>query len=426
MGLYKKNQDGESLFAGSGKSVVNHNDLTGRDANNSHPISAITDLQATLDNMQSEVNTITNEVVQARTEIAAKASNESVSDLQTEMAVQTARMDQLVGEVPPGSADEIADARVMVDGKIATNLGDAIRTQAALLKEQLATKYYVGYGKTDNVRYFQKLTDCLWKVSETDGKKEIYIHDGTYDVLEELGGMSYILSKNTTDNTYREVHPFVSDAKIIGVGHVVLNFLLDDGTPRENYWLFSCLGISGNCYIENIEIHSKNCRYSIHDESAHLYPDTERHYKNVRCYQNETGGVGGQAVGCGFSERTRVTIENCYFGARYEAWSCHANDGCTFVFKDTVFESYMNSTHSLRISQNNGTSNLYATISSCFLDKGLSIRDEGEDPVVKDKTRIDLVNTKVPNLVNGYSTITQPITSYNTLDGTKTVLLATN
>lgn len=292
-------------------------------------------------------------------------------------------------------------------------------------ENELATKYYVGYGKTDNVKYFQKLTDCLWKVSKTDGKKEIYIHDGIYDVLAELGGMDYILSKNTTNNTYREVHPFVYDTKIIGVGHVVLNFLLDDGTPHENYWLFSCLGISGNCYIENIEIHSKNCRYSIHDESGNLYPDTERHYKNVRCYQNETSGVGGQAVGCGFSERTRVTLENCYFGARSESWSCHANDGCSFVFKDTVFDSYENLTHSLRISQN-GTADLYVTISNCFIDKGLSIRDEGQNPVVMDTTRVDLINTKVPNLVNGYTVITQPVTSYNTIDGTKSVMLATN
>lgn len=266
-----------------------------------------------------------------------------------------------------------------VNANISWTLKQYVTHEIDIFKKEneLATKYYVGYGKTDNVRYFQKLTDCLWKVSKTDGKKEIYIHDGTYDVLEELGGMSYILSKNTTNNTYREVHPFVSDTKIIGIGHVVLNFLLDDGTPYENRWLFSCLGISGNCYIENIEIHSKNCRYSIHDESANLYPDTERHYKNVRCYQNETSGVGGQAVGCGFSERTRITLENCYFGSKSEAWSCHANDGCSFVFKDTVFDSYYtNSTHSLRISQN-GNADLYATFSNCYLDKGLSIRDEG-------------------------------------------------
>ena len=104
MGLYKKNQDGESLFAGKGKSVVNHNDLTGKDANNSHPISAITNLQTTLDNIQSEVNT--------------KATQETTTNLQGQINNLTLSVEDVTNEV--------AEARTDTDGKLQATLNDRI------------------------------------------------------------------------------------------------------------------------------------------------------------------------------------------------------------------------------------------------------------------------------------------------------------
>ena len=93
---------------------------------------------------QSEVNQIKNDVAgkanqsevnEIKTTVAGKASAETVSQLQTDMAVQEARMDQLVGTVPAGSADEIADARIMANGITASNLGNAIRTQTSEIKD---------------------------------------------------------------------------------------------------------------------------------------------------------------------------------------------------------------------------------------------------------------------------------------------------
>ncbi len=336
--------------------------------------------------------------------------------------------DYVIDNIPDNARYIRFSALKSNDETFITNKWDAVSYtdyKIAELSESLdlQKEFYVGYGKDDGSTYFSSLVDCLWKISETEGKKILYVYDGTYDVLEELGGMNYILSKNTTDNSCSEVHPFVTDTTIIGIGHVVLNFLLDDGTPKENYWLFSCLGAKGNFNLENIEIHSKNCRYCIHDESGGDYPNTERHYKNVRCYQNENGGVGGQAIGCGFSAKTRVYYENCYLasGKAEEAWSCHANDGCSFIFNSTIFKNKSNS-HSLRISQN-GQCDLYASISNCFISNGLSVRNEWAQESIEGNTKIDLINTKVPNLVNGYSIINEKITSYNTVDGTEDILL---
>lgn len=282
-------------------------------------------------------------------------------------------------------------------------------------------KFYVGYNKT-GTNYFNSLTECMWKVSKMSGEKEIHINAGTYDVLEELGGMPYILSKNINNNNFKEVHPFVTDTKIIGHGNVVLNFLLDDNTPYNNYWLFSCLGINGNCTIENIEIYAKNCRYCIHDESGSDYPNTSRHYKNVRCHHY---GNDSSACGCGYSNNTVVNIDNCIFESEIgHGWSCHANNGCSFIFNNTAF--YSDNYHkSCRISQN-GQAYLTANLSNCFLLTGLEIRNEWTEPSIYGDTKIDLINTYVKELLSNYSKVNKEITSFNTLTGEKKIILAKN
>lgn len=86
---------------------------------------------------KAQIQTNKANITAAETAIAGKASTEAVTQLQTDMSVQTARMDQLVGTVPAGSADEIADARVTADGKTEVNLGNAIRSQVSSLKETI-------------------------------------------------------------------------------------------------------------------------------------------------------------------------------------------------------------------------------------------------------------------------------------------------
>ena len=93
--------------------------------------------KAQIQTNKTAAESLREDLTATQSDVSSKASSESVSDLQTEMAVQTARMDQLVGAVPPGSADEIADARVMTDGSTANNLGAAIRTQCTRLKEHI-------------------------------------------------------------------------------------------------------------------------------------------------------------------------------------------------------------------------------------------------------------------------------------------------
>lgn len=280
-------------------------------------------------------------------------------------------------------------------------------------------EFFVGYGLDDNNRYFNSLVDCLYKVQETSGFKTVHIKNGVYDILSELGGMTYINSKNTTDDTWRTVQPVITDTKIIGHGNVILNFNLET-TTQEHYWLFSALNISGNCEIENIEIHSSKCRYSIHDESGDDYPNTYRKYKNVRCYN-----TANQAAGCGYSQNTNVYIDNCQFetSGSQAGYSCHANNGVKVIINNSVFKASSGS--DLRISQSGGigtNGRIYAEISNCFLPHGLSVRNEYNHSAV-DKTEVNLINTYVETLSHQYTDIAQPVISYNTLTGVKTILL---
>ena len=280
-------------------------------------------------------------------------------------------------------------------------------------------EFFVGYGLDDNNRYFNHVVDCLYKVQETSGFKTVHIRNGVYDILSELGGMTYINSKNTTDDTWRTVQPVITDSKIIGHGNVILNFNLEP-TTQEHYWLFSALNISGNCELENIEIHSSNCRYSIHDESGDDYPNTYRKYKNVRCFN-----TNNQAAGCGYSQNTNVYIDNCQFetNGSQAGYSCHANNGVKVIINNSVFKASSGS--DLRISQNGGigtNGRIYAEISNCFLPHGLSVRNEYNHSV-PDRTEVNIINTYVDELAHQYTDIAQPVTSYNTITGVKTVLL---
>ncbi|MCQ2464390.1 MAG: hypothetical protein MJ095_02260 [Oscillospiraceae bacterium] len=115
---------------------------------NKTDINAELDKKANKTDVASELATKADKA-EVDTALAGKAStealastNEAVSANTTAIGVERSRVDQLVGEVPAGSGDEVADARVMANGTTATNLGTAIRSQVTDLKEDLSNTYY--------------------------------------------------------------------------------------------------------------------------------------------------------------------------------------------------------------------------------------------------------------------------------------------
>lgn len=284
--------------------------------------------------------------------------------------------------------------------------------------------YVVNTGNVDGVSSFASVVQALKAASNIRGHKTVYIYPGVYDVLEELGGMSYVSSFDGKKAKWEDVQPVVDDCDIVGLGRVVLNFMLDAPTG-DAYWLFSCLNVRGNTHIENIEIHSQNCRYCIHDESGANFPNTTREYVNVRAYQNESGGTtGGQAIGCGFSANTSVYMRDCIMRADTLAWSCHANDGCSFVYDNCAFIiNNAQSRPALRVSQNNNpTSKEYVRLSNCIVQNGIELKHEWAENQ-SCQTKVDAFNTKL-TVTNGYSSVSDPTTVYDLSTGQVTTILA--
>jgi hypothetical protein len=290
------------------------------------------------------------------------------------------------------------------------------------------TVFYVGYPNPDDITRFTSVIDCLYAVQNTTGKKVVYINNGTYDLLEEIGGIDYITSKENnglkwTDN----IQPIVDNVTIIGAGNVVLNFLLPDREVTDSQHLFSALNVRGNVHIENITINSCRCRYSIHDESGTQYPKTNHYYKNVVCNHNVNGETIGnyQALGCGFSEHSKVDFENCVlYSGQQTAWTCHAENAVTINFNNVVFKSNTPQSNGLRISQN-GQKSIKAFINNCFVTGGLTLRDESSNANIQGDTNVTIINSYVPKVTSGYTVVLQPTIKYDLNAGTETVLVAT-
>lgn len=325
------------------------------------------------------------------------------------------------------SSDPFSDTTAKVEWSVFEYVNSSLIEYSE--KTNVPTEFYVGFGSNDNVHRFAKVIDCLWAVQNTLGKKVVYIKNGTYDLLQEYGGISYIQQYENQGKSYSDgMMPIIENTTIIGVGNVVLNFLLPDRTVTDAPQLFSAITTKGNFSIENIEIHSCRCRYAIHDESGSSYPNTERHYKNVRIYQNENNETLGQkqCIGSGFSENTRVYYDDCIFvSGSGETWTCHAKTGTSIVFNNVVFKSKNGSVKALRLSQD-GQANIKALINNCFISRGLTVRNEYTSSTIVGDTEVELINTKIPAIDNGYSSVSKSITSFNTIDGTETVLLAAN
>lgn len=176
----------------------------------------------------------------------------------------------------------------------------------------------------------------------------IRIANGTYDILDELGGSSFVQSITEASSTRSgiNVNPYIS---IIGEGHVMLTYLPDDNiSTYASTERVSPLEIRGEVYLENIHIQAKNCRYCVHDESNNdnKYELSNHTYKN--CYFEHLGNisngwVSSAAIGQGSSRGNTYTfIDSILKSAEFCSYRAHNNDnqfkGNTITFDGCTLE----------------------------------------------------------------------------------------
>ena len=141
----------------------------------------------------------------------------------------------------------------------------------------------------------------------------LYLNPKEYDLYNGL--FENDIANNvmfSKDNFLHDIVIYGNNAKItLNIPNDVLNEKADICNT------YSCLYISGNIEVNDLECLAKNCRYVLHEESLDnsLWFHTKHIYNNCKFsylgYDHPT--VNANTVGCGFSKGQIVEFVNCEF-----------------------------------------------------------------------------------------------------------------
>ena len=192
--------------------------------------------------------------------------------------------------------------------------------------------------KKDGTGDFTRVFDAI-KHAERYAKKdniiniEIYDtstnHKGTsFDILEEMGGVSYLESITNTSNNQMGL-PLKDYINLIGIGKVKLYAHLPETCTLTQSTCFSTIDIFGECTLENLTIEIKNGRYAVHDESNNKNPYKNHIFKNCKfihlgnkqgLWSSTHAYAGGTSAGC------KYEYVNCVFDSSSSGgypWDIH-------------------------------------------------------------------------------------------------------
>lgn len=238
--------------------------------------------------------------------------------------------------------------------------------------------------KKDGTGDFKTLVEAVKAVGtgSKEKPKTIYIYSGEYDILQELGGDSFLNTVKTVNSERQgiEVPDYVN---IVGIGDVRLKMdVPDDKTTRETSTRISVLNVWRHNTIKNIKITVRNTRYAVHDETNNQYANNDMKY--IDCYFEHLGNKAGvwnstQAYAAGMGSGGSYLFENCTFKSVTIPFSMHDNfnvesnrvkiSKCTFITgnEDVAirFGSY-----------GTGAKKSIVTIENCNIDKAVKLFEE--------------------------------------------------
>lgn len=286
-----------------------------------------------------------------------------------------------------------------------------------------ASKGFTGiYGKT--ARFFKESKDihvakdgsgdytsivtAMQAVNATGGKGTInvYIHHGEYDVLDELGGASFLATVEDNTSERQGLGIWRDNVNLIGVGNVILKCELPDNATYNQSARVSTLNMGQyDANIENLIIIGKNCRYAVHDECNGWTRFTRRKVKNVKCIHRGNasglwqyphvwgGGAGGGCVydfiNCSFTTESHNTAWSYHISNELEP--CFFNvDGCVGICNNASGKSFR---FSYLGSGNNGTNTCHVKCCS------------GNGSVIVEAENASSTNNNIEVFNNGWETI---------------------
>ena len=174
---------------------------------------------------------------------------------------------------------------------------------------------------------FTSVTACFLALKDDRDPKIVEIWEGDYDIYQEYIDANVPIY--TGENPMTEFYDYCvwvpDNTTVIGKGNVRLLWMPEKADNPITYaqcMTVSPVNIGKNVTIENLEIHCKNGRYCIHNDSYRA-PDiagVRQKYKNIRCYkyeseqddQNRYFGTN-HVIGFGVTRSMHQEYENCTF-----------------------------------------------------------------------------------------------------------------
>lgn len=186
--------------------------------------------------------------------------------------------------------------------------------------------------KQDGSGDFTSVVDAVNFANNQHGNYpiNIYVHTGDYDILDELGGDTFLASVLDSVDERQGLGLRANNINLIGVGLVILRYELPDTVTYYQSSRTSCLNLCEfTNSVENLTLIAKNCRYTIHDEANNGNRYLHRVMKNLRCIHK--GNINGlweypTVMGGGAGGGSTYDVINCQFitSSHYQAFSYHS------------------------------------------------------------------------------------------------------
>lgn len=175
------------------------------------------------------------------------------------------------------------------------------------------------YVKQDGTGDYTSVVDAVNYANSFPGSEpvNVYIHTGVYDILEELGGQTFIDSLDNWTYELQGLRIQRDNVNLIGIGYPQLVFRMPGTVTRQQSERTSCLNLTHySTRVENLVLIAKNCRYVIHDEgNGHSIP-VHHVLKNLRCiHEGNAAGLWAYptVLGGGNTGGSTYDLINCQF-----------------------------------------------------------------------------------------------------------------
>lgn len=202
-----------------------------------------------------------------------------------------------ITEVPYGKTRLFADKLMTTNGTTILDIENTIK-QVVTLKPI--------YVEKDGSGDFNRLIDAIEEAEKTMNRK-VYLGPGEWDIIEELGE-DYVES---VDGNKRGVY-LKNGIHLIcsSRSKIKCNYTGTNASTIE--WLSAFNAGPYGFILENANIESSNCRYTVHDERDSDEDQYTNIYKN--CFMNHNRMKGyAQCIGGGLGLDGHIIIDGCKF-----------------------------------------------------------------------------------------------------------------